>query len=95
MQFHYDGPVTAASLEQIHSFLPKERLTVWLPHKNPNTDWVSVDFASKPLAELVRQYAHLGVWILSEYSQLKEAEALGAEIIETNGSLKPRNEGIL
>ena len=95
MHFHYDGPVTAASLEQIHAFMPKERLTVWLPHKNPNTSWVTVDFASEPLAELVRQYAHLGVWILSEYSQLKEAEALGAEIIETNGSLKPRNEGIL
>ena len=92
MHFHYDGPVTAESLEQLRSFLPKERLTVWLPHKNPNTAWVTVDFASEQLAELVKPYARLGVWILSEYSQLKEAETLGAEIIETNGSLKPQYE---
>lgn len=92
MQFHYDGPVTAASLEQIHSFLPKERLTVWLPHKNPNTAWVTVDFANEQLAELVKQYARLGVWILTENNQLEEAKKLGAEIIETNGQLKPHSE---
>lgn len=89
MHFHYDGPVNKEALEQLRSFLPREQLTVWLPHKNPNTTWVKVPFADQALADLVKQYARLGVWILSEESQLEEARALGAEIIETNGQLKP------
>ena len=95
MHFHYDGAVTAENLEQLRSFLPKERLTVWLPHKNPNTAWVKVDFANEQLAVLVRQYAGLGMWILSDASQLEEAKKLGADVIETNGRLKPKQEETL
>ena len=89
MRFHYDGPVSRVHLERIASLLSKERLTVWLPHKNPSTSWVKVDFANKSLARLVKQYATLGIWILSRNEHLEQAEALGAEIIETNGGLKP------
>lgn len=96
MHFHYDGAVTAENLEQLRAFLPKEQLTVWLPHKNPDTAWVTVDFANAQLAALVKQYAaRLGVWILSESSHLEEAEKLGADVIETNGQLKPKQEETL
>ena len=95
MHFHYDGAVTAENLEQLRAFLPKEQLTVWLPHKNPSTAWVKIAFANASLAALVKQYASLGMWLLSEPSQLAEAEALGADIIETNGRLKPTGEEAL
>lgn len=89
MHFHYDGPVTPEILQQLHALLPRERLTVWLPHKNPNTAWVTVAFASAEAAAAIKPYARLGVWILSDEAQLAEAAALGAEIVETNGQLKP------
>ncbi len=95
MHFHYDGTVTEEILSEINTFIDKEHLTVWLPHKNPATSWVRVEFANKELAQLIKKYGQLGVWILSDNSQLEEAEALGADIVETNGQLKPkRNEGI-
>lgn len=89
MHFHYDGPVTAEILECLSEVLPKERLTVWLPHKNPNTSWVKSGFATEELSILVKQYARLGIWLLTIIDQLDEAIKLGAEIIETNGQLKP------
>ena len=46
-------------------------------------------FATEELAILVKQYARLGIWLLTTIDQLDEAIKLGAEIIETNGQLKP------
>lgn len=91
MHFHYDGPVMAENLQRLSTILPKDRLTVWLPHKNPATSWVKVEFANQALAELVKAYARLGVWILSTPEQLDDAIRLGADVIETNGELKPKN----
>ncbi len=90
MYFHYDGLVKPELLEELATVLPKERLTVWLPHENPNTSWVTVEFANERLSRLVKSHASLGVWILTSEDQLAEAECLGADIIETNGQLKPR-----
>lgn len=96
MHFHYDGETSADTLAQIGHIIPKERLTVWLPHKNADTSWVNIEFANKSLAELVKKYAALGLWILSDTAQLEEAKALGADIIETNGQLKPdMNKGLI
>ncbi|MBE6565335.1 MAG: DUF4298 domain-containing protein [Ruminococcaceae bacterium] len=89
MHVHYDGAVNAEVLERLSRLLPKERLTVWLPLKSEATSWVKVAFADKDLAERVKKVASLGVWILSRSEQLREAEALGADFIETNGQLKP------
>lgn len=96
MHFHYDGPVSEEILDEINSFIPKERLTIWLPMKNSRTTWVKVDFADKEKAELIKKHGRLGLWILSTPEELKEAESLGADIIETNGELKPaQNVGIV
>ena len=90
MHLHYDGPVSLEILNEIGSFINKEQLTVWIPHKNKNTLWVKVEFANEKLAKMIKEYASLGVWIISEESHLNEAEILGADIIETNGQLKPK-----
>ncbi len=42
--------------------MPKGKLTVWLPFECENTSWVTVDYISQALCDLVKQYANLGVW---------------------------------
>ena len=96
MHFHYDGPVSAESLKALSEILPKERLTVWLPVQNAATSWVKVAYADEQLAAMVKDVAGLGLWILMDYEELKTAELLGADIIETNGRIKPdRNKGVI
>lgn len=70
--------------------LPKERLTVWLPYQNRFTSWFKGDFVTNELADLVKEYAALGIWLISEKEELDAAERLGAVIVETNGHLKPQ-----
>lgn len=90
MKFHYDGLVTEEILEELSKLLSKDRLTIWLPYQNDSTWWVKVPFVDKASAELTKKYGKLGVWILSEEAELKDAEELGADIIETVGTLKPK-----
>lgn len=92
MSFHYDGPVTEEILEELATLLPKDRLTIWLPYQNASTTWVKIPFVSKESAELVKKYGTLGIWLLSEESELKDAEELGAGIVETVGTLKPKRK---
>ncbi|MBE7065247.1 MAG: histidinol-phosphatase HisJ family protein [Ruminococcaceae bacterium] len=89
MHFHYDGIVTENILKSIRAVLPKERLTVWLPFECQKTAWVKVPFANEQFAALVKEYARLGLWILSRSSELSAAVKLGADVIETNGEIKP------
>lgn len=96
MALHYDGEVTLEKLTQINKFLPKERLTVWLPQQNSNTTWVKIPFADEALAALVKPFASLGIWLLSRNNQFDDAVSLGADVIETNGQLKPEsNKGMI
>ena len=90
--YHYDGVVSDETLAELSTLLPKERLTVWLPIANRLTTWVKVPFADKALADKVKKVAELGIWILSSYEDAALAEELGAEIVETNGIIKPRWE---
>lgn len=91
MKFHYDGEISEEILKRINAFLPKERLTAWLPHKNANTSWVTVGFANEEKAAMIKKYAGLGIWILSRNEYLDEVEAFEPDVIETNGQLKPEN----
>lgn len=89
MAFHYDGAVDEGILARIGALLPKARITVWLPLENARTAWVKVGYADAKKAELVKRHAQLGVWLLSTREELAQAQALGADVIETNGQLKP------
>lgn len=92
MRFHYDGLVTKEILEELSKKISKDRLTIWLPYQNASTTWVQVPFVNKDSAELTKQYGKLGVWILSEEEELRVSEGLGADIIETVGTLKPKRK---
>lgn len=90
--YHYDGVVSDDTLAELSTLLPKERLTVWLPIANRLTTWVKVPFADEALAEKVKKVAELGIWILSSYEDAELAYRLGAEIVETNGIIKPEGK---
>jgi len=87
---HYDGYVDAEKLQAVKELLRENPLVVWLPLPSPLTDWVKVPMASVALCDLAKQYGKLGLWILETEEQLTRAEALGADIIETTGALKPK-----
>lgn len=78
-EIHYDGEVT----EQTVAYL-KNKL-----HDNPYTVWVYHASATEEMCEMIHRYADLGLWIISTEEELARAKALGADIIETPGELKP------
>lgn len=95
-RFHYDGAVNEDIMESLSGILPRERLTVWVPLRNKRTAWANVGFATPALCEAVKRYAELGIWLLCDSAELAIAESLGADIVETEGQLKPpMNEGIV
>lgn len=86
---HYDGPVDEKTLKEITGLLKENELTVWAPMPSKLTAWVKVPLATPALCAMIKDYARLGIWILETQAQLEEARALGADVIETTGSLKP------
>lgn len=96
MQLHYGGLITEEILEALSAIVPKEQLTLWLPYPNARTSYVTVPFVSPERAAMCKRYGSLGIWNLDRYSQMEEMEALGADIVETNGQIKPyQNPGVL
>ena len=95
LSIDYDGQVTKEILEELCSIIPRERLTVWLPYKCEATSWVRTPFAGEELTKLVKKYASLGIWLISDYEAFYEAaERFRADIVETNGIVKPiKNAG--
>ena len=88
---HYDGAVSAEVLEKLHTVVPRDRLTVWLRYDNAITAWCKNPSLDKALSALVHRYGTLGVWLLTAEAELRDAvEAYGADIIETDGRLKPQ-----
>ncbi len=88
-EIHYDGYVDEDVLKQLVNVVGREKLTVWLPYQNDKTTWVKIPFVSKELADLVKRYADLGIWILSTEEEYVNARNYGANAIETTGSIKP------
>lgn len=88
-EFHYDGVVTEDILKELNAVVGRDKLTVWLPYKNKDTAWVKIAFIHNELAELVKKYADLGVWILSKEEEYVDVQKYGVNVIETTGSIKP------
>jgi len=59
---------------------------VWLPM---DVDWCRMPDATPERCALAKQYGRLGLWILETKEQEAKALALGADIVETPGQLKP------
>jgi len=92
-EIHYDGPITEEILQQMSAIVERDKLVVWLPVQNQWTEWVKIAFAEEERCRFVKKYAKLGLWILSEYREYDWAEKVGADIIETDGQIKPDSFG--
>ena len=76
---HYDGPISKAALDALDMFNEGREMYIW----------VGIDSATAKICDMVKEVGHLGLWTLSTEAQLEKAISLGAEVIETNGELKP------
>lgn len=88
-EIHYDGAVTEDVLRRL-SALPIGELYVWLPYKSIVSESDGANKVVTETAALVKQYARLGIWTIDKEEQLDAAVCAYADIIETNGRLKPR-----
>ncbi len=88
-RLHYDGPLDPASLEALSRLLPREQLTIWVPYPCKNTWWALPERANPALCRRVQAHGRLGIWILSDLADARAAQALGADILETTGAIKP------
>lgn len=86
---HYDGYVDEPTLQQVKSLLKENHLVIWLPFDNDITAWCKFPKASAEMCRMAHKYGQVGVWLLHEESDRQAAEAMGADILETTGSLKP------
>ncbi len=90
IEIHYDGVVTEDILRELTSFVPPERLCVWVPYRTSLNGWARVEFANDALCAMVKRYARLGLWILADYADYDDAVARFApDIVETTGRIKP------
>ncbi len=76
---HYDGPVAPVVLKKLAPLAEGRELYIW----------VGIANANEQICDMVKEVGHLGLWTLSTEAELEKAIALGAEVIETNGELKP------
>ena len=89
-EMHYDGSLTEEALGFIRKNC-KERTTLWIPYDNSATAWNRERKASREFCAELHTYAkNVGIWIISETEELRAAvQDFGADIIETNGAIKP------
>lgn len=90
-ELHYDGSMTEDVLSYAKRHL-KDRITLWVPYDNRSTSWCTEKKADRDYCAHLHEFGKVGIWILSEQEELmRAATEFGADIIETNGELKPRD----
>ncbi len=86
---HYDGEISLENMEKVAAIVGR-RFTAWIPLQIEATAWFKGPFANKELCDAIHQFADLGIWVLATVEEDAEARRLGADIVETNGTLKPQ-----
>ncbi len=94
----YEGmihqPLTEDLLKKIAEIVPREKFFVSLPYLSNKTTWLNFGygFATEERCKLVKKYATLSIWILSEIEEYERAVSWGADIILTDGNFLPNGE---
>ncbi len=90
VDIHYDGEWTDEAKEYLTENVKKEKLTVWIRFDNKATAWCKRPAANRENTAEIKKYARLGLWLLATREEYDIAvNDFGADIIETNGALKP------
>ena len=91
-EFHYDGVIDEANVAALQEISKGHRTTVWIPFPCDATSWVSdkIRRASKEFADELHALGfEVGIWLLRRDEELAAAVEYGADIIETDGAVKP------
>lgn len=92
-ELHYDGgDLSPERIADVKRIAAGRRLTVWVCYDNAATAWFRGTKASPELCRRLAREADVGVWILSAAKEAEDARRWGANIIETNGEIKPDHE---
>lgn len=86
---HYDGEVNDEALNALDSFCRGHETTVWMRLDNSLTSWSKIPPVNIESAKKIKSRFKLGIWILSDDEQMKQALDFGADIVETTGGIKP------
>ncbi|MBO5256217.1 MAG: hypothetical protein J6C42_01785 [Clostridia bacterium] len=92
-EFHYDGVIDEANIAALKAVSAGHRTTIWIPFPCDATSWVSdkIRRASKEFADELHALGfEVGIWLLRRDEELAAAVEYGADIIETDGAIKPR-----
>ncbi len=76
---HYDGVVNTMVCKQLREIVGDNELYIWY----------SISKAKQRICQTIEQYGHLGLWTVTSEAELKKAISLNADLIETNGEVKP------
>jgi len=87
---HYDGAVNDESLAALSEAV-KSPLTVWMRMDNARTHWNKTPPVTAEWSEKIHRIGKLGVWLLTESSEYQYAASVSADVIETDGSLRPNH----
>lgn len=91
-EFHYDGKIDAASFQTVLDHTKNHRTTVWIPFPCAATSWVSDNIrrASKEFVDELHGYGvEVGIWLLRRNEEFAMSVEYGADVIETDGGIKP------
>lgn len=91
-EFHYDGVIDDANIAALRTVSAGHRTTVWIPFPCETTSWVSdkIRRASQEYADELHLLGfEVGIWLLRRDEELAAAVEYGADIIETDGAIKP------
>lgn len=91
-EFHYDGVINPENVAALQTIAKGHRTTVWIPFPCDATSWVSdkIRRASKEFTEELHALGfEVGIWLLRRDEELATAIEYGADIIETDGAVKP------
>ncbi len=87
---HYDGDVDEATLDKLAAISKGHTVTVWMHMGTPMVSWCKRPPVSPELAAAIKARGlKLGIWILGDDEEMARALAVGADIVETTGGIKP------
>ena len=87
---HYDGVIDDEALATLDTLVEsREKLYIWQRLDNEETSWCKVPPVSHEIAKKVKEHGYLGVWLLATHEEMAEAINFGADVVETNGEIKP------
>ena len=88
-ELHWDSSLEKETIQTLLSSVQNNRFTIWIPYDNDYTSWFSGEHANAKNCEYIKSFAELGIWTIATKEELKGALEFGANVIETNGELKP------